>query len=187
MNPAWENTFNILETNKKQGLAPLLCPEPRILILGSLPSDESIRRQEYYGNPQNRFWKVLSGVYGDEVPETYADKKVFLAEHHIALWDVFESAHREGSLDANIQDPVRNDIFGFIRAYPTIRAVVLNGGKAAAAFRRINKENGSSCDIDIFEFASTSSMSVTAGWMLERLIEQWKGMTLATSFPKPTR
>lgn len=175
-----------METNKKQGLAPLLCPESRILILGSLPSDESIRRQEYYGNPQNRFWKVLSGVYGDEVPETYADKKAFLAEHHIALWDVFESAHREGSLDANIQDPVRNDIFGFIRAYPTIRAVVLNGGKAAAAFRRINKENGSNCDIDIFEFASTSSMGVTAGWTLERLIEQWKGITLATS-PKSTR
>lgn len=171
--------------NKKYGLAPLLCPEPRILILGSLPSDESIRQQEYYGNPKNLFWKVLAGVYGSVVPQTYTEKKAFLAKHHIALWDVYASAEREGSLDSNIKEPERNDIFGLIREHPTIQNVVLNGGKAASAFKRLRKFNRSVYySVEIFEFTSTSSMSISAGWNLERIVEQWKGMKKFThNFP----
>ena len=172
-------------TNKKQGLAPLMCPEPRILILGSLPSDESIRQQEYYGNPKNLFWKVLAGVYGSPVPETYPEKKTFLAKHHIALWDVYASAEREGSLDSNIKEPERNDVLGLIRAHPTIQNVVLNGGKAASAFKRLRKlDKQAYYAVNVFEFTSTSPMSASAGWNLERIIEQWKGMERFTpSFP----
>ena len=158
-------------TNKKQGLAPLMCPEPRILILGSLPSDESIRQQEYYGNPKNLFWKVLAGVYGSPVPETYPEKKTFLAKHHIALWDVYASAEREGSLDSNIKEPERNDVLGLIRAHPTIQNVVLNGGKAASAFKRLRKlDKQAYYAVNVFEFTSTSPMSASAGWNLERII-----------------
>ena len=82
--------------NHKQGLAPIVCPSPRILILGSLPSDESIRRQEYYGNPRNLFWKVIAGVYGEPTPETYEAKKDILFRHGIALWDVCAHLIAEG-------------------------------------------------------------------------------------------
>lgn len=162
--------------NHKQGLAPLVGPCPQILILGSLPSDESIRRQEYYGNPRNLFWKVIAGVYGDPTPETYEAKKDILFRHGIALWDVCASAERKGSLDANIKDIEYNDLEGFIKKNPSIRAIVLNGGKAAKDYRRYTKINAT-LGRDEYFFTSTSALSISAGWPLERIIEQWKQIT----------
>ena len=121
----------------KHGLAPLLCPDPIVLVLGSLPGDESIRRQEYYGNPRNMFWRVLAAVFEDAVPETYPEKKAFLTRHHVALWDVYASAERRGSLDANIHDITPNDISGFLKEHPSIKAIALNGGKSARAFKTV--------------------------------------------------
>lgn len=163
--------------NKKIGLSPLSCPKPRILILGSLPSDESIKRQEYYGNRKNLFWKVIAEVYGENVPETYEEKKNLLSLHSIALWDVCAAAEREGSLDANIKDTEFNDIAGFLAKNPTIQIVVLNGGKAASEYRRYIKKNKAGyLGREEYFFTSTSALSVSAGWPLERIIEQWKAI-----------
>lgn len=166
------------QDNHKQGLAPLVGSKPRILILGSLPSDESIKRQEYYGNPMNLFWKVIAGVYGEALPDTYEEKKGLLFRHSIALWDVCASAEREGSLDANIKDIEFNDLAGFIKKYPTIQMIVLNGGKAGTEYRRYIKKNRMSIlGREEYFFTSTSALSVSAGWPLERIIEQWKDIT----------
>ena len=99
----------------KTGLAPLICSEPEILILGSLPGDESIRRQEYYGHPRNRFWRIISAILGEVEPTDYAAKKAMLAGGNIILWDVYHAADREGSMDADIKKGQYNDIFGFRR------------------------------------------------------------------------
>ena len=166
--------------NKKNGLAPLACPNPVVLVLGSLPGDESIRRQEYYGNPRNMFWRVMAGVFDDAVPETYPEKKAFLARHHVALWDIFASAEREGSMDANIHDILPNDIHGFLKEHPSIKAIALNGGKSARAFKKAWKETPAAFDgIIVFSFTSTSPLSLSAGWSLERIIEQWKQILIA--------
>ena len=159
----------------KFGLAPLVCSKPIVLVLGSLPGDESIRRQEYYGNPRNMFWKVLSGVFNDLIPDTYQEKKAFLAKHKVALWDVFASAEREGSLDSSIRKITCNDIPEFLRQYPSIKGVVLNGGKAAKSFTNMQKSLGKSIiNVRVYSFTSTSPLSISAGWPLERIIEQWK-------------
>ena len=159
---------------KKHGLAPLVNKEPRILILGSLPSDESIRKQEYYGNPRNLFWNVIAGVFAEPVPETYEEKKALLFRHNIALWDVCASAEREGSLDTNIKNTEFNDLVGFIKKYPTLQIIVLNGGKAKAEYRRyIRSHKIDFCGLEEYYFTSTSSLSISAGWPLERIIEQW--------------
>ena len=86
----------------KEGLQPVIGPNPRILILGSLPGDESLRKQEYYGNPRNMFWDVMSGVLGEKAPIRYPERVEYLKRHGIALWDALHVAEREGSLDANI-------------------------------------------------------------------------------------
>jgi len=165
---------------KKHGLAPLACPDPVVLVLGSLPGDESIRRQEYYGNPRNMFWMVLAAVFEDSVPESYPDKKAFLARHHVALWDVFASAEREGSLDSNIHEITCNDIPGFLKEHPSIKAIALNGGKAAKAFKKMQKSvNGDFGRIDVFSFTSTSPLSISAGWPPERIAQQWKQILTA--------
>ena len=163
------------ESNCKQGLGPLIGTAPRILVLGSLPGDESLRRQEYYGHPRNMFWKVLAAVFEDAEPRSYPEKKAFLDRHGVALWDVFAAARRSGSLDSRIQDAVYNDIAGLIRACPGIRTIVLNGGKALSAFRSIRKKDPDAfAGIRILPLTSTSPLSVSAGWPLERLIGQWR-------------
>ena len=75
----------------KKGLQPVIGSNPRILILGTLPGDESLRKQEYYGNPRNMFWKVMSGILEEPAPMQYAEKVEYLKRHGIALWDVLNA------------------------------------------------------------------------------------------------
>ena len=89
--------------NSKQGLEPLVCNEPKILILGSLPGDISIESQEYYANHKNFFWRIIATITGSPVPLSYPAKKEMLAQSHIALWDVYAAAERTGSSDGNIR------------------------------------------------------------------------------------
>ena len=165
--------------NRKYGLDPIVGTAPEILILGSLPSDESIRRQEYYGHPRNRFWPVMAAVLGEEPPTGYEARKDMLKDHKIAVWDVFASARRHGSLDSAIHDEVPNDIAALLRDNPSIRTICLNGGKAATAFRRFCRLNPGAIDLSLYkvhEFASTSQLSISVGWTLPRLIEQWRSL-----------
>ena len=69
-------------------IAPVYNEASRILILGSFPSVKSREAGFFYGHPQNRFWKVLANVFQTEVPGTIAEKKTFLLEHRVAVWDV---------------------------------------------------------------------------------------------------
>ena len=120
----------------KQSFPPMVGDEPAVLILGSLPGEESLRRQEYYGKPQNRFWPLMARLTGSPLPQTYADKRAMLAAHRIALWDVVREAQRKGSADTDIRHAVPNDIPGLLRRYPTIRTVVFNGKAAANLFKK---------------------------------------------------
>ena len=47
---------------------PVYDKNSKILILGSFPSVKSRENQFFYGHPQNRFWKVIAQVTGEEVP-----------------------------------------------------------------------------------------------------------------------
>lgn len=112
------------DKNKKRGLAPWVGNEPRILILGSLPGDESIAQQAYYQNPRNPFYKIMHTLF---LGEEQCDDKEFVLSHHIALWDMLKSADREGSSDKNIKNEIPNDIQGFLNKYTSIHSVIING------------------------------------------------------------
>ena len=161
---------------QKQGLQPLAGTNPKILILGSLPGDESLRRQEYYGNPRNMFWDVMSGILGEDAPENYLEKVKYLTRHNMALWDVLHSAEREGSLDANIQNEEFNDLEGFLSENPSIEIIATNGGKAEKSLKKYLRSHRSLRSKRILFCKSTSAMSLCSGWNLERLIEQWRGI-----------
>ena len=47
------------------GLPPLVSSQTRLLILGSFPGVASLQAQQYYGHPQNQFWRILSAVLGE--------------------------------------------------------------------------------------------------------------------------
>ncbi len=108
----------------------------RLLILGSLPGPVSLREQQYYGMKQNAFWQILYELLGEAPKDSYAEKMEMLHRHQIALWDIYQSAHRQGALDTAIKAPVPNDLPGFLRAHPRIGAILFNGGTAYAGFKR---------------------------------------------------
>jgi len=117
-------------------LAPLNQDGVQILILGSMPSEMSLLRQEYYGNPQNDFWRIISAIFNESHPLDYSAKKEMLERHRIGLWDVFASCQREGSLDSNLKVGVVNEIPNMLSENPGIKIILLNGKKAAAKFDR---------------------------------------------------
>ncbi|KAF1043123.1 MAG: hypothetical protein GAK38_04077 [Xylophilus sp.] len=44
------------------GLAPVVSPATRLLVLGSFPGVRSLELQQYYGHPQNHFWRILGAL-----------------------------------------------------------------------------------------------------------------------------
>ena len=120
------------------GFPPIATPAARVLILGSLPGRESLRRQEYYASRSNAFWRVMRMLAGAAPNLPYALRCRRLAEAGIALWDVCHSAKRWGSLDADIDhlsvEP--NDFAEFLAAHPHILAIGFNGKTAADLYRR---------------------------------------------------
>jgi TDG/mug DNA glycosylase family protein len=124
--------------SEKPGLAPVTGRDPAILILGSYPGCQSLAKCEYYGNPQNQFWKIVEVLLGIDSTLPYTARCSRLVEHRIALWDVLATCTRDGSADTTIRDPVQNDIGGFLAAHPTIRFIALNGNTAGRYYARMN-------------------------------------------------
>jgi TDG/mug DNA glycosylase family protein len=120
------------------GFLPVTGDTPRVLILGSFPSIKSLLHCEYYGNPQNHFWKIVQSLFGIDHQLPYTTRVECLTMNHIALWDVVQSCTRKGSADEEIREPVFNDICGFLTAYPTVNLIVLNGTAAGRYYHRMN-------------------------------------------------
>lgn len=121
---------------KKYGFPPLIDNNSRVLILGTMPGEQSLHLQQYYGNPLNQFWKILAAVYQVEIGSTYEVQKEFLTKHHLAVWDVLEYCEREGSLDQAIKATEPNDFTSLFKTYPSLRLIAFNSKKAAEWFDR---------------------------------------------------
>ena len=146
---------------------PVFDKNSKILILGTFPSVKSREHQFYYGHPQNRFWKVIAQITGEDLPVTIDEKKALLLRKQIAIWDVIRSCKIIGSSDSSIQDVVAND-FSEILKNAKIEKVYANGGKAYELYQKYAlKKTG----IEIIRLPSTSPAN--AGWSLEKLCEKW--------------
>jgi hypoxanthine-DNA glycosylase len=107
-----------------------------VLVLGTLPGEESLRRREYYAHPRNLFWPIVFALFDASVPDGYDERVRFLQERGIALWDVVESGQRTASADSTIRAEVPNAIPELLEAHPNIRAVAFNGGGARRLYDR---------------------------------------------------
>ena len=137
-NPMKKSTFQ--DQPRTYGFPPLLCEEPRILLLRTLPGGESLEHQQYYDSNSNRRWKVLCYLTGEPMPAEYTQKKAILAKYHIVLWDYNESAIRPNSSnDKDIRDARPNDIAGFLTGHPIFNLIGINGfGKNPDFGRYVN-------------------------------------------------
>lgn len=154
---------------KVKSLKPISNKHSKVLILGTMPGVESLRQQAYYGHPRNLFWKLIEEVTGKQVPITYEDRKTYLLQNHIALWDVCQSCFREGSLDKDISGEVPNDLTTFLSQHPNIKAIAFNGQSAAKLF---GKHLGSISGIRLLGLPSSSPSNAGVSWEVK--VEEWR-------------
>jgi hypoxanthine-DNA glycosylase len=114
----------------KRSFPPIVDPQARVLVLGTLPGEESLRRGEYYAHPRNLFWPIIFALFGQRPALSYAERLAFLVAHRIAVWDVCEIGEREMSADTTIRLERPNAIDQLLDDYPLIRGVAFNGTTA---------------------------------------------------------
>jgi len=121
-----------------QGLAPVIDPATRILVLGSFPGAASLAAQQYYAHPRNQFWKLVGALVGEDLYSLSYDQRLpRLLAHRFGLWDVLAACEREGSLDSAIRKPAANDFKRLRLLCPQLETVGFNGqtsGKFAPQF-----------------------------------------------------
>lgn len=120
------------------GFPPIENKNAELLILGSMPSEESLRAQRYYAHPRNAFWPIMMELLGGGSGLEYEDRAQLLIDHRIALWDTLKSCSREGSLDSSIIDASieTNDFNTFFRCHNNIRHIFFNGQKSKQVYAR---------------------------------------------------
>jgi hypoxanthine-DNA glycosylase len=157
------------------GFPPVADERARVLVLGSLPGRKSLEMRQYYAQPYNAFWRIMGRVCGATPELPYEERLERLRASGIALWDVLAAGEREGSLDAAIVtgSVIVNDFAAFFAAYRGIERVCLNGGTAAALFRRrvLPTLPADSAKLDLRALPSTSP--AYASLRFEQKLARW--------------
>ncbi|MDM1049586.1 MULTISPECIES: DNA-deoxyinosine glycosylase [Sphingobacterium] len=152
----------------KSSFPPIISADAKVLILGSLPGDLSLLQQQYYGHPQNRFWKLMHLLFEEELSGQYEDRKRLLLKNGVALWDVCATAIRPGSMDSDISEVQANAIPELLATYPGIKRVFFNGQKAMALHDKLLKR------VEGVEYIGLPSTSpANARFHLALLKEHW--------------
>ena len=148
-------------------IKPVFDENSGILILGSFPSLKSREEMFFYGHPQNRFWRVVSAVYETETPQTIEEKRKFLLDLNIAVWDVIASCDIEGSSDASIKNVKPNDL-SQILCVADIKHIFVNGKTAYKYYNKYTKDK-----INKEAICLPSTSPANAAWTTEKLIAEW--------------
>lgn len=143
---------------------PIFNSESKVLILGSFPSVKSRKENFYYAHPQNRFWKIMECLFNENIN----DKRQFLLDKKIALWDTIKECTIEGSSDSSIKDVIPNDI-NYILRYANIKCIFTIGNKS---YELYNKYIYSTTNIKALKLSSPSPAN--AKMSLEKLVNEYK-------------
>ena len=151
------------------GLPPIIGAQARVLILGSFPSAASLAARQYYAHPQNQFWRILGAVLERPLQDmTYAARVVAVQAAGIAIWDIFASCERAGSLDAAIRDALPNPLADLQKSAPALRRVCFNGRMAARRIAEVEAQG-----YEVILLPSTSPAH--AGMRFEEKLARWRG------------
>jgi hypoxanthine-DNA glycosylase len=162
-----------------RGFEALAHPHAHTLILGSMPSRESLHQARYYAHPRNCFWPLISGLL--RLPEQdYEARARHLNQLGYAVWDVLQSCSRASSMDSDIvESTIRpNDFASFFAAHPSISRVFFNGAKAEAMYRRhVLKRLPQACQGFSYQRLPSTSPA-NAGMTLEQKRRAWGDILL---------
>lgn len=157
------------------GLAPIVSPDTRLLVLGSFPGVASLKAQQYYGHPQNHFWPILFAIFEAESTtspridcrSSYQIRTDWLLARGVGLWDVYASCEREGSLDSQIRHAQVNDLSALRQRCPQLAAIAHNGGESFKHARHTQ-----ALGLPVHKLPSTSPAN--ASWRFERKLAAWR-------------
>ena len=154
------------------GLLPLVSPGTRLLVLGSFPGVRSLAQQQYYGHPQNHFWKIVSVLWGvDLMVLPYAARCEAALQHGLGLWDVYARCERAGSLDSAIRNAEVNDFTALQASCPQLQAIAHNGAESFKHMPRVAASLGGS-GVAFYRLPSTSPAN--ASWSFDRKLAAWR-------------
>jgi TDG/mug DNA glycosylase family protein len=122
--------------SRVQSFPPIVSERSKLIVLGSMPGEVSLKAGQYYAHPRNAFWYVMGELFGAGPSLPYDERVALLQSAGVALWDTLQACTRPGSLDASITEEVANDFPTLFSKYPNITHVFFNGGKPEKAFRR---------------------------------------------------
>lgn len=149
-------------------LEPYFTKESKILILGSFPSVKTREYGFFYGHPQNRFWRVMEVLFGEDLDNGIAARKDFLSRHKIALYDSIYQCDIVGSSDASIKNAQPSDLSRIIKG-ADIKEVFLNG---ATSYRYYKKYHEKDLGLEGVKLPSTSPAN--ARYRLDDLVNEWR-------------
>ncbi|MDB5808843.1 MAG: DNA-deoxyinosine glycosylase [Betaproteobacteria bacterium] len=153
-----------------RGFPPVIDARVETLILGSFPGVASLKKSQYYGHPQNHFWRLVGTVIGERLPEMDYERRLeTLLEHGIGLWDIIDSCVRPGSLDANIREARHNDFERVTKVAKQLRRVCFNG-KTSGKMEPLFVEWG-------FETVVLPSSSPANTMSFTEKLKQWRQVT----------
>lgn len=151
---------------------PIIDKHSKVLILGTFPSLKSFENNFYYAHPRNQFWALLESVYSTSI----SDKKAFILEKHLALWDVIKVTKREkeSSLDSHLNVKELNDFDQFLHTYPSLQTIVFTSKTAQKLFEKKYKH------LSITRlYLPSPSPAYTLKF--EKKVESWQKLLLLTS------
>ena len=123
-----------------QSFNPVIFPETKFLIIGTMPSEASLKAQEYYAFKQNAFWKIVADIADCPQTDNYEQKLNMLQKIKAGLWDNLQYCEREGSLDSNIRNEFPNDFTSLLQNNPQIKKLLFNGQKSLAFFKKYHSD-----------------------------------------------
>ncbi|MBX9870918.1 MAG: DNA-deoxyinosine glycosylase [Burkholderiaceae bacterium] len=175
-----------MKTLRLQGLPAVVGPGTRLLVLGSFPGVASLQAQQYYGHPQNHFWKILQALWPDDplpAAEHYAERCAWVLDHGLGIWDVYASCEREGSLDSSIRKPVVNDFATLRGRCPQLRLIAHNGGESFRHAKEVRAALGVA-HFPLVQLPSTSPAN--ASWRYERKLAAWREVAAQAGIIDPS-
>jgi double-stranded uracil-DNA glycosylase len=157
---------------RKHAFPPIIGDTPKLLILGTLPGEESLSQQRYYAHPRNHFWPLMAALLNVPLPDTYEQRCTLLISNSIAVWDVLASAERAGSLDSALKNEKPNAIAELLREHTSLAHIAFNGQAASQLFcRHITPKLGTrATTLALITLTSSSPTNVRP---FEAKLENW--------------
>ena len=170
-------------TEKCSSFPPIADPDAKVLILGSMPGVESLRKKQYYAHPRNLFWPIMGDLFGAGPELPYQRRVERLRSRRVALWDVLASCDRSGSLDSSIDRSTAkaNEISALLKDCPEIKTLFFNGTLPEQLYQKFVRPSVQKSGFSLSTLRLFSTSPANAGVSRQKKLADWRQVKVALS------